>query len=504
MIFLGRGINVGEEEPKEQDVYLSDAARRQGVYVTGTTGTGKTTLLKSIVQQDMEDAENPAVIVLDPHGDMIDDLLEVVPDHRLDYTVLFAPGDRKHQHDYPQGLNILSCNRDDDQEKELVSSTVISTLHKLFFYSWGPRMEDLLRNSILTLMHKADSTLLDIWMLLADENYRLEQTMFLTEPFQLRFWALFERYSAHDRAEIAGSSLNKIGRFLGNPIIRNIVGQPKNAFDLEKLMNNGGILLCDLSKGDLGEDNSTLLGAVIVNLILIAALRRRDIPIEERRRVHLIVDEYQSFATETFPTLQSEARKYNIDVIVAHQYRDQLDELNRGSTLNVANFITLRVSGKDGLELATQFDNSPDEPEIRYEPIPKHVATFDGVQVFEDRKDPKTGGVMKYAVGQPRRMYSDVAAETANEMARLPNYDALCRVLEGRKLVEYLIQLEAPHKPSKKDQAARQEKADYIREQSRKRGRPRKTVERLISRKLQNLPPVADQTPTDDIPPARG
>ncbi len=169
--------------------------------------------------------------------------------------------------------------------------------------------------------------------------------------------------------ECAASTLNKVGRFLSDPLIGHIVSQPKSTFDVRQIMHGGKILLVNLSKGRLGQDNSALLGSVPVGKILIAAISRAQVLREQRRLFHLIVDEYQSFATQTFPTLESEARKFNIDTIVAHQYRDQLDELNGGSTLNVGNPIVFRIVGKDSYELAAQFDNTPPEPDLERQPM---------------------------------------------------------------------------------------------------------------------------------------
>lgn len=473
--------------PEGNPVELTDEALAQGAYVIGTTGTGKTTLLVNIGVQHMNDPRRPGLCVLDPHGDMIDDLLELVPEHRKDDVLLFSPGDRRDQYDYPLGLNILDCNRDDPHERELVSSTVIGTLYKLFSYSWGPRMEDLLRNTVLALMERPETTLLDMWIILASKLEQGEFAFQVQDPFLWRYWVYFAGLTDKDRAEIAGSSLNKIGRFLGNPIIRNIVGQPKNAFDVRKIMDSGGILLVNLSKGELGEDNSALLGSVLVNLILIAALKRRDVPPDERRPFHLIVDEYQSFATKSFPTLQSEARKYGITVTVAHQYRDQLDDDNKGSTMNVGNFICLRVSGRDSMELANQFDNTPPDPDPMWEAVRVPSAEYRDYFIREEY-DVLAPGV--------RRLYGDVAAERANALSMLPNHQALCRLLDNGMLREYRVALAPVEKKTITDQErrARTARVRRIRQQSRERGRDRRFVEAQISKRLAILS-TANQLP---------
>lgn len=470
---------LGIDQDSGREVDLSPQARRQGVYVIGTTGTGKTTLLQNIAYQDMTDPARPGLCVLDPHGDFIDDLLVRVPKDRLDDLILFAPGD-KDQIERPLGLNLLECDRTDPKQVYRVSSTVVDTLRKLFAYSWGPRMEDLLRHSILTLMETPDTTLLDLLLLLASPEHREEYTADLTDPVLRHFWQVqFAAYDKRTRVEVVGSSLNKIGRFLANPLIRNVVAQGQSAFNMRSIMDEGKILLVNLSKGDLGEDNSFLLGAVLVNLVLIAALQRREIPPAARRPFHLIVDEFQSFATESFATLQSEARKYAIDVIVAHQYRDQLDDLNQGSTLNVANFIVLRVSGKDSFELASQLDNTPPAPDRSMEPLYQYHSNADTGEALYITHDSAEGlGTIFREVEQPRRLYSDVEAETANQLTVMANYKAVCRLVEGRELVEREIETLAPL--GKEDPAA----GEHIRRRSAALGRSREEVASEIEEKV--------------------
>ncbi|MCH7662831.1 MAG: type IV secretion system DNA-binding domain-containing protein, partial [Chloroflexi bacterium] len=347
---------LGTDTQTHNRIELTKEARRQGLYVIGTTGTGKTTLLQNIAVEDMKAGEG--LCVLYPHGDLTDELLMRVPKDRWDDVILFDPVDLER----PFGLNLLECDRNDPVQVRWVVSTLIGTLHRLFSFSWGPRLEHVLRHSLLTAMtldHQA--TMVELLLLLTSEDYRKKVIPKLEDYMLVNFWDTFPK-SERLRYELISSTLNKISPFLTDVGMRNIVGQQTNSFDMQTIMDEGKILFVNLSKGDLGEDNSALLGSVLVNLILMGSLRRRSIPYEQRRPFHLIVDEYQNFATESFAVLQSEARKYAVDVIVAHQFRDQLDDLNRGSTLNVANFVVMRVSGKDSFELASQFDNTPPEP----------------------------------------------------------------------------------------------------------------------------------------------
>ena len=488
MPLLGREIQTG------RPVELTAEARRQGVYVIGTTGTGKTTLLQNIAYQDMEAGEG--LCVLDPHGDFIDALLLRVPERRKDDVILFAPGDRE-QVAQPLGLNIFDCDRNDPQQVMRVVSTVMSTLYKLFAYSWGPRMEELLRRSILTLMRTPGTTFLELLLLLVSPNHRERFTSALTaqSDAELRhFWEVQFPLVARDSravAEVVGSSLNKIGRFLADPRMLRVVAQQHSAFNMRRIMDEGKILLVNLSKGDLGEDNSSLLGAVLVNLVLTAALQRREIAPADRRQFHLIVDEYQAFATESFPTLQSEARKYAIDVMVAHQYRDQLDDLNKGSTLNVANFIVMRVSGRDSYDLAAQFDNTPPEPEVKMEPVYRQQQTDPrtGETVFVTAQRMDGAGTQYHQVKQQPRPYSDVVAEKANQLSILSNWGGMCRLVEGRDLKEYTFDADVPRGVERPDVAR------YIREKSAALGVYYGDVDADIAER------IGDDLSFDDIPP---
>ncbi len=359
-----RLLRLGYTVEDNQLVGLSLDERRQGTYIIGTTGTGKSTLLKNIIYQDMHQDREHGLMVLDPHGDLIDELLELVPKDRLKDVILFDPMDME----YPFGLNLLDCDRSDPHQVRWVVSTVMGTLERLFSYSWGPRLEHVLRHTLLTAMLLPNSTFIELLLLLTNEGFRNQVIQDLKDPILSQFWEDLP-HSHRERYELISSTLNKISPFITDRSMRNIIGQPKNTLDLRQIMDEGKILFVNLSKGDLGEANSSLLGAVLVNMTLIAALQRRSIPVKQRRPFHLIVDEFQNFATESFDILQSEARKYAVDVVAAHQYRDQLTESSKGSTLNVGNLIVFRTTGRDSYSLASQFDNTPPPSDTRVEPI---------------------------------------------------------------------------------------------------------------------------------------
>jgi len=325
---------------------------------------------------------------------------------------------------------------------------------------------------------------LELTLLLSNKNYRKQVVEKVKDPVVKEFWDSFP-HAEKLEYELIASTLNKISPFITDPGMRNIIGQPTNTFDMKQIMNRGKILLVNLSKGDLGEESSALLGSVIVNLVLISALQRRSIPVKERRPFHLVVDEFQNMASESFAILQSEARKYAVDVVVAHQYRDQLlDDLSKGSTLNVGNMIIFRSTGRDSYELASQFDNTPPPPEKTMEPKYRtHSVTEEGEQLFSQPKSPTGIGSLYHEVERLRRTYSDMEGERANKLSILPNFEAWCRLINvpkaGRpRLAERHILTENLTEGKGDPKIPAQ-----IRERSRKMAKTRKEVEQDIARR---------------------
>ena len=414
-------IELGNTTRTQKPIAISMNERKQGMYVIGTTGTGKSTFLKNIIYQDMDKDPEHGLCVLDPHGDLIEDLLNVVPENRKDDVILFDPYDL----DHPFGLNLLACNPKDPNEVRWVVSNMIGTLQRLF-ESWGPRLEHVLRHSLLTALTFENATMFELAQLLflntEESDYLAEN---LENPLLRRFWKTFPKGNL--RYELVASTQNKLTPFITDDMMRNIVGQSKNTVDFREVMDKGKILFVNLSKGNLGEANSALLGSVIVNQILMAALRRKDTPEKQRKQFHLIVDEFQNFATESFAILQSEARKYGVDVVVAHQYRSQLDLLSLGSTLNVGNMVIFRVTGRDSYELASQFDNTPPPADTRVEPV-YDTMPYQGHEFLTEVKLSTGEGGLHQEVELPRRAYNDVEAEMANKLSILPDYYAWCRL----------------------------------------------------------------------------
>jgi hypothetical protein len=323
---------------------------RQGhMYIVGKTGTGKSTLIENMVISDIRAGRGLALI--DPHGDLAEDVLHFVPKRRIKDVIYFNPADTE----YPIPFNPLENVH--PEQRHLVVSGLISVFKKIWFDFWGPRLEHILRNSLLTLLESPGSTVLDLPRLLTDKDFRRETLKEVTNQQVKEFWLLeFEKYSALFRSEAISPILNKIGQFLATPPLRNIVGQKKNTFSLREVMDGGKVLIANLAKGKIGEDNCSLLGAMMVTKIQLAALSRADLPEEKRRSFYLYVDEIHNFLTLSFADILPEARKYKLNLILTHQHLEQLDERIRAAIFgNVGTIISFRVGAEDARYLAREF-----------------------------------------------------------------------------------------------------------------------------------------------------
>jgi len=293
--------------------------RRGHIYIIGKTGTGKSTLIENMAISDIKNGNGLALI--DPHGDLAEDLLNFVPKKRIADVIYFNPADLE----YPIAFNPLEKVPQDF--RHLVVSGLLSVFKKIWPEFWGPRLEHILRHSLFTLLECPQSTLLDLPRLLTDKEFRKAILKHLISKPVKEFWLYeFEKYSAWLRSEAISPILNKMGQFLTNLPLRNIVGQKENTFDLRKVMDEGKILIVNLAKGKIGEENSHLLGAMIVTKIQLSALSRVDLKEEKRAPFYLYVDELHNFITLSFADILSEARKYGLNLILAHQYIEQVDE----------------------------------------------------------------------------------------------------------------------------------------------------------------------------------
>jgi len=325
--------------------------RRRHMYFVGKTGTGKSTLFKNMIIQDMRAGEG--VGVMDPHGEMIDELLDFVPEERIEDVVLFDPSDFKH----PVSLNMLECP--DPRQKNLMASGLVEVFKKHFGYSWGPRLEYLLNNAILTLLEVPNTTLLGITRLLTDDNYQKYIVHQVKDPLIRDFWQReYKDMKGNVRlaTEAVAPIQNKVGRFLASSTIRNILGQAKSTIKLDEVMNRRKILFVNLSKGRIGEDNANLLGSLIISRLQFMAMQRIEIPEEERADFYLYVDEFQNFASEAFASILSEARKYHLCLNLTHQYTAQLPEEMLDAVFgNMGTIASFTLGAPDAKALAPEF-----------------------------------------------------------------------------------------------------------------------------------------------------
>jgi hypothetical protein len=329
--------------------------RRRHMYVIGKTGMGKTTMMENMVIQDIRNGHG--VCFIDAHGDSVARILDFIPPSRINDVIYFNPSDLAH----PIAFNVMESV--DDQFKHLVADGLMGVFTKIWANMWSSRMEYILSNTVRALLDSPGNTILGIARMYIDKAYRKKIVDNVRDPMVKLFWT--DEYANYDPRyvkEAVAPIQNKVGQFLSSAIIRNIVGQPKSTIDPRKIMDEKKILLVDISKGKIGEDNSALLGAMLVTKLQMAALSRVDIPKEEDRSdFYLYVDEFQNFATDSFATILSEARKYRLNLIMGHQYIAQLAPDKNNTKLrdaifgNVGTIVCFRVGAQDAEYLETEF-----------------------------------------------------------------------------------------------------------------------------------------------------
>jgi len=324
--------------------------RRRHTYVVGKTGMGKTNLVQNMAIQDIQNGDGVAII--DPHGEFAEECLQAVPTERIKDVIYFNPADTE----FPIAMNVME--QVGSSYRPLIASGLVGVFKKIWADSWGPRLEYLLRNAILALLEYPGATLLGVTRIMIDKKYREKIMNKVTDPVIKSFWEEeFAQYNQNFAVEAIAPIQNKVGQFLSSALIRNIVGQEKSSFSMRDVMDNQKILIMNLSKGRIGEDNSALLGAMLITKIQLSAMERVDIPEADRKDFYLYVDEFQNFATESFAGILSEARKYRLSLILAHQYIAQLEEPVRDAVMgNVGTIITFRVGGADAEYLEKEFD----------------------------------------------------------------------------------------------------------------------------------------------------
>lgn len=337
--FRDREVNFG--------IKLED--RRRHIYILGKTGSGKTTLIENMIFYDLY--SNKGLGYIDPHGDSVLKVLKYIPRSRIDEVIYFDPSDI----DYPLSFNPLENVA--YEFRHIVASSILSVLKKIWVDAWSARMEYILMNTLLALLEFSNSTFLDINRMLGDDKFRNNIVQHLKDPVIKAFWEKeFARYHTTFRTEAIAPIQNKVGQFITSPLIRNIIGQERSSFDLREIMDNGKIFLANLSKGKLGEENSALLGGLLVTKFQLAAMSRVNIEEESRRDFFLYIDEFQNFATESFVNILSEARKYRLNLILSHQYLDQVPEsILKAVFGNVGNFLIFKTGSVDAERLEKEF-----------------------------------------------------------------------------------------------------------------------------------------------------
>lgn len=357
-MFLGISKYRGVERP----IYISEDDRRRHVYIIGKTGTGKSQLLEEMVMQDINSGKGLAVV--DPHGDLIDGILSRIPPSRAEDVIVFDPSDSER----PMGLNMLEAKT--EQQKHYVVTSIVGLMYKLYDPMKtgiiGPRFEHAIRNAMLTVMAEPGNTFVEVVRVLTDSAFVQELLPKVQDPIVRRYWTdQIAQTADFHKSEVLDYIVSKFGRFVTNKLMRNIIGQSQSSFDFRKVMDEGKILLVNLSKGKVGEENSNFLGLILVPRILISAMSRQEIPEEQRRDFYLYVDEFQNFATPDFAQILSEARKYRLNLIVANQFIGQMEEEVKNAVFgNVGTLAAFRVGVTDANYLQHEFQPTFNEADL--------------------------------------------------------------------------------------------------------------------------------------------
>ncbi|MBI4065493.1 type IV secretion system DNA-binding domain-containing protein [Candidatus Gottesmanbacteria bacterium] len=357
-LFLGVSKYRGVERP----IYLGEDDRRRHVYIIGKTGTGKSQLLEEMAIQDI--LAGKGVAVVDPHGDLIDGILSRIPPQRAEDVIYFDPSDGER----PMGLNMLEAKT--EQQKHFVATAIVGLMYKLYDPMKtgiiGPRFEHAIRNAMLTVMCEPGNTFVEIVRVLTDSSFVQELLPKVQDPIIRRYWTdQIAQTADFHKSEVLDYIVSKFGRFVTNKLMRNIIGQSQSSYDMRKVMDEGKILLVNLSKGKIGEENSNFLGLILVPRILISAMSRQEIPENDRRDFYLYVDEFQNFATPDFAQILSEARKYRLNLIVANQFIGQMEEEVKNAVFgNVGTLIAFRVGVTDANYLQHEFQPTFNEADL--------------------------------------------------------------------------------------------------------------------------------------------
>jgi hypothetical protein len=416
---------------------LRRADRGRHVYILGQTGTGKSGGLELLTISDIY--YNQGFAVIDPHGDYAQHVLSFIPESRAKDVIYFNPADTAH----PIGFNPLELT--DKTLKGHISSELVGVLKRLFAESWGPRLEYILRYTLLALLDYPNSTMLDVTRMLTEKTFRKDVISYIDDPVVKNFWVTeFASWNDKFASEAVAPVLNKVGAFTANPMIRNIIGQPKSTFNIRQIMDEGKILVVNLSRGLMGEDNAGILGAMMVTKIQLSAMGRADMHESKRRPFYLYVDEFQNFATDSFAVILSEARKYGLNLTIANQYISQMSEAVRSAVFgNVGTILSFRVSPDDAPFLQKYFEPQFEAPDL----IQQHSRYFVLSMMIDGEKAPAFSAktlqlpapqrdLTEQIIAQTREKYSRNLAEVETDIIRrtISSQDAIKPAAQPKKL----------------------------------------------------------------------
>ncbi len=407
--FIGYGYYRGMKRP----ICIHQKDRMRHTYIIGKTGVGKSELLKEMIKQDIK--AGYGVCVIDPHGDLVDDVLRYIPAERAEEVIYFDPSDTER----PMGLNLLEAYT--EEQKHFITTSIINLMYKLYDPQRtgiiGPRFEHAVRNAMLTVMSEPGATFVEVVRCLTDAKYVQELLPKVQDPIVRRYWTdQIAQTSDFHKSEVLDYIVSKFGRFVTNKTMRNIIGQSKSAFDFRRVMDEGKILLINLSKGKLGEENSSFLGLVLIPKILVAAMSRQEIPEDQRRDFYLYVDEFQNFATSDFAVILSEARKYHLALTVANQFIGQMEEEVKNAVFgNVGTLISFRLGVTDASYIQREFQPVFNESDlINVERFHAYIKTI----VHNDPVSPFSADLTK-DIGKIKTEANERIAQAIIQLSRL-------------------------------------------------------------------------------------
>ncbi|OGY17866.1 MAG: hypothetical protein A2900_06095 [Candidatus Chisholmbacteria bacterium RIFCSPLOWO2_01_FULL_50_28] len=407
-LYLGKSAYRGVT----RKVYIADDDRRRHMYIIGKTGTGKSEFLKDMIMQDIRAGKG--VCFIDPH-DMVEQILELIPPERAEDVIYFDPSDTER----PMGLNMLEAET--EEQKHFVVSSLIGLMYKLYDPHKtgiiGPRFEHAIRNAMLTVMSEPGNTFVEVVRVLTDSKYVQELLPKVRDPIVRRYWTdQIAQTADFHKSEVLDYIVSKFGRFVTDKMMRNIIGQSASAFNFRNVMDEGKILLINLAKGKIGEENSNFLGLILVPKILIAAMSRQDVPEEQRRDFYLYVDEFQNFATPDFAVILSEARKYKLNLTVANQFIGQVEEEVKQAVFgNVGSLVTFRVGVSDANFLQHEFTPTFTEGDlVNVERFNVYIKT-----VVNNEPMPPFSMDLTKDVEEERRLRNPKVGEMIRQLSRL-------------------------------------------------------------------------------------